>query len=215
MIMELILKTENNEIEFYYKNQTSNKRGQTINYLTKTFCGKSYIEVLNTALNKTDSKYLQLCKAEWDTLKNPDLSVEELVEFYKTHPFWKKETFTLLHNYWQLYSGFTKACRRAESTDSKNIISTNNMTCITSLHRVGNKLYVYQRSCDISLGLFADAITIKFIMDELNVKDVLWTIAVPHIYVNNYEQTVKYFADYEMKRPKMTFNVRKENKNES
>lgn len=126
------------------------------------------------------------------------------------HQFWEKEDKWLLCQYLKLYSNFHKKIINSQ-IGSKNIISTNEKTCITTMQLVYNvngskELIVYQRSCDLSLGYLADLITLRLFMKEYAIDQLYWYIGIPHVYVNNLENTIKQFT--ELKKIKMNFNVR-------
>lgn len=118
----------------------------------------------------------KLCEEELDLFLKKD--VTKLSE----HPFWKGESINLLLNYMDLYNSFFEKYEKSEKT-SKNIITLNDTTCITALQYCANQLLVYQRSCDLSLGYLADAITLTLIAEKLNCEVICWFIGVPHIYI--------------------------------
>lgn len=146
----------------------------------------------------------ELCKKEYDLFKEGNL-----IEL-KKHPFWEKDTMELLEAYSRLYTNFHKKIKDSK-VGSKNVFTCQEETCISSLQLVydeeGNKeLVVFQRSCDLSLGYLADAITLGLFMDEYTINKLCWIIGCPHVYTNNLENTVKQFN--EKKKIKMNFNVR-------
>lgn len=164
---------------------------------------------IDNYLNKFEGidRIYKLVGEEYFLMKENSLSNYEKLS---KHPFWEKEDKQLLCAYMDLYSTFHKKIKNNEP-GSKNIISTNEKTCITTMQLIYHwnntkDLIVYQRSCDLSLGYLADLITLRIFMREYGIKRLYWYIGVPHVYTNNLENTIKQFTEY--KKIKMNFNVR-------
>lgn len=168
----------------------------------------------------------------WDCYKENKLSIFEINEYIKgfegierieklctdelnyilsenpaiyDHPFWIKEDKKLLDAYISLYNNFMNNFNNSKY-GSKNIFSCNQNTCISTLQIHGSTLYVFQRSCDLSLGYLADMITLKLLMEKTNCNFLDWKISIPHVYVNNLKQTFNQFKN--RVKIKMNFNIR-------
>lgn len=185
-----------NHFCFTLKNVTDNKRGKCINYQPKLLKINLHANWFNVTINKwLTEDYKKLCKSELDYLKYKRCNLLDLIEWKQTHPFWAKETNNgLLQQYNNLYSEIYELGRK-EISVSKNIISTQNKTCISLFQKRGNNLFVTSRSCDLSLGFLADLFTISEIAKQIGCTYLFWLINVPHIYYNNYEKHIDYFCN--------------------
>lgn len=212
--------------------EKNNKRGTTYNYNILNI-DKAKIYAIIEELKNT--KMYENAVTEFNFLIKKR-TLKELEEFKNIHPWWVKEDIKMLKEYNKFYSDFNKAFYK-NSKDSKNIISTNNKTCLTMLQFNTTKEYknlglnnivnifegcfnVVQRSCDLSLGFLADLITIYlwtehiFMLYQNLIKiKINWQILMPHIYKNNYNIHLEDWENWKpLNRPKYIFNVRENKK---
>lgn len=205
----VLVKNDIEGVWFKGKTITENKRGAVANFYPKVINEKEHADIVALAEVKTSKSYRENVYTEYKFMTKANLDADELIRFKKTHAFWVKEDIDLLKAYRNLYYNFYRDIKNCQNRNSKNIISMHPDTCISSLQLHGDTLIVTQRSCDLSLGLFADALTINLFKTELGCRKLVWLIAVPHIYMNNIENTIKYFGDPKSDERKFIFNVRR------
>lgn len=198
-----------NEYQLTGKSVSKNKRGECFNYEPIIIGNDFFREIVELAKKKTSVEFQKYVKDEFEFLTAEGKGYDEVLEFKKTHPFWKKEEIILLHEYRLLYFNFVRMFKNSSKT-SKNIFSCNQDTCISSIQYHDGQLYVTQRSCDMSCGFFADALTINHFAELTGANIVIWMIAVPHIYANNMKQTIEYYRDVNNINRNFSLNVRKE-----
>lgn len=207
----LLIKTKWNEITLIRKNVSENKRGKCINFLPFSISGNAFDKLIEYANSKLTDSFKKLVEDEFEFLVKArhKRTLAELMEFKENHPFWKKEPdCVLLKEYYNLYNNFAKRFQRAKNKNSKNIFSANEDTCLSTIQFHENTLIVNQRSCDLSCGFLADAWTINLFAKLTNAVDIAWIINVPHVYENNWDETVKYYGELENTKRNFKFNVR-------
>lgn len=205
----LLIKTKWNEIVLIRKSTSENKRGKCFNFLPFSISGNAFDKLVEYANEKLSPKFKELVESEFKFLAlDRDGKLSDLKQFKSNHPFWKKEDELLLKSYYELYNNFVKRFNREKNKSSKNIFSVNDETCLSSIQFHEHMLIVNQRSCDMSCGFLADAWTIHLFAKLTNAVDVLWLVNVPHVYENNWDETVKYYGEFENKNRKFKFNVR-------
>lgn len=191
------------QFTFIEKGISTNKCNEVVNYKPATFEITEFNNIKNkikkiygdTYFKNVLSELYFLCKKR---------SEHDLWLFFTEHPFWKKESdFNLLKKYNKLYYQFFN---KNNGTFSKNNISIQNGTCISSLMYHGAALMVMQRSCDLSLGFSADLLTLILIAEKKGLSTIYWTINVPHVYINNYAAHINMFENGV--KEKMIFNIR-------
>lgn len=191
------------QFTFIEKGISTNKRGEVVNYKPATFEITEFNNIKNkikkiygdTYFKNVLSELYFLCKKR---------SEHDLWLFFAEHPFWKKESdFNLLKKYNKLYYQFFN---KKNNYFSKNNISIQVDTCISSLMYHGSMLMVMQRSCDLSLGFSADLLTLILIAEKKGLSTIYWTINVPHVYINNYAAHISMFENGV--KEKMIFNIR-------
>lgn len=168
---------------------TIQKRGAVINYEPMILNDyKMFVDCWELA-EKLKPDLIKNVKEEYDFLSDRH-DWEELKEFKKSHPFWKKENDNLMCDYANLYHDLWWLQRdiinwKDKKRFSKNNVACNANTCLSYFQVYGDSLFVVSRSLDIACGFKADILTIKYIADKLECKDICWMIIAPHQYVEN------------------------------
>lgn len=191
------------QFTFIEKGISANKRGEVVNYKPVTFEITEFSNIKNKIKKMYNDSFFENVLDELKFLCKKR-SEHDLWLFFAEHPFWKKESdFNLLKKYNKLYYQFFN---KNNGIFSKNNISIQNDTCISSLMYHGAALMIMQRSCDLSLGFSADLLTIILIAEQKGLTTIYWTINVPHIYINNYKAHINMFEN--KIKEKMIFNIR-------
>ena len=151
---------------------------------------------------KNTEKFFELVDKEMELYFNND------IEGLREHPFWKGDEAYLLDGYVKLHQDFINKMSKSRYKTSRNTCAANADTCMTLLQRHDVTLYATSRSCDISLGYLADLRTLYLYAKKYGLKQIIWTINTPHIYVNNLEGTIEQFKT-KTKNRKLIFNKRK------
>lgn len=128
-------------------------------------------------------------------------------EELKNHPFWKGEEDYLIKAYVNLHINFMVRMEHSKYPSSRNTVSAEAGTCLTLLQRHNKTLYAVSRSCDISLGFYADLYTLYKYAIKYDLEEINWTITTPHIYTNNINGTIVQFETHT--KQKLEFNKRK------
>lgn len=158
-------------------------------------------------------RFKALCELECELFKaifeNP--GDKTYIEQLRKHPFWEGDESHLLDGYIKLHVAFQKKMAKSKYNSSRNTVAAVAETCVSLLQRHANTLYCVSRSCDISLGYYADLYMLYKYAVRYNLEKVVWHITTPHVYTNNIALTVKQFAENRKINKGMNFNKR-ENK---
>lgn len=168
---------------------TIQKRGAVINYEPIIFNNYQMFQECWTLAEQLKPKLIENIKWEYEFLSERR-TYEEIDEFKKTHPFWKKESESLLYDYKNLYGDLGWIYNEMFKWNERNRTSKNNVACkenacLSYFQIYDDKLYVVSRSLDIACGFKADVLTIKYIADIFECKDICWIVVAPHHYVEN------------------------------
>ena len=179
-------------------------------YFTKGFLFEMFEIPDSPHYLKNAERFKKLVQKEFDLFSwladdDSNIPYDEL----RKHPFWAGEESYLLDSYINLHKNFQRKMAKSRYSSSRNTVSAEADTCVSYFQRHSITLYCVSRSCDISLGFYADLYTCYLYMKKYDLWELKWYITVPHVYCNNIELTNQQFELNEKINKGMIFNMRK------
>ncbi len=104
------------------------------------------------------------------------------------HPYWKDEPIEFINHYQDFYTELFSLKWLHKRTDRHNIVVNPNC-CLTLVQYENGRLTAYSRSTDMRNGYHSDRLILNLLADVINqerpdckVHEIVWYIAIPHIY---------------------------------
>lgn len=126
-----------------------------------------------------------------ETQRHRDVSDEityALIGRLGEHKYWANEPLDWIKAYQDFYIELFKLNWLHERDDRHNIV-VSPTCCLTLVQYHNHRLIAYSRSTDMRNGYFSDRLLLNFlaahiktVRPALEVKEIVWFIAIPHVY---------------------------------